>query len=411
MLLLQKMISMIDRQKIVDKVLTYKDKNIIKIITGVRRSGKSTLFDLIISKIKEQKSKKTQIIRYNFEDPEFHELLHWKTFYNNIKPKIHDSYMNYIFLDEIQEVEEFEKALNGLMLFKNVDIYLTGSNAYFLSGELATKLTGRYVETHILPLSFEEYLSAFDKEDEQKMFSRFMTDGGFPQLVDFQKSKIDVNNDYLQGIYNTVLIKDVLQRIGIADELKLRDITRFLFDTIGSVVSYRSIANTLSSSGRKISNHTVETYISSLCKAFLFYKVDRYDLKGKRILSSGNKFYCVDTGLRNFTLGKAANVDLGHILENIVFLELLRRHKQVWIGKVDDYEIDFVVETNNGEIEYYQVAYTVRDLNTLERELRPFKAIKNYHRRFLITMDNDPIASYDGIEKMFVLDWLSNYVK
>ena len=303
--------------------------------------------------------------------------------------------------------EEFEKTVNGLMLLDNVDVYLTGSNAYFLSGELATKLTGRYIEIHVLPLSFEEYMEAFEGSNEQKMFQRFMLEGGFPQLVDFQKSNIEVNNDYLQGIYNTVLMKDVVQRIGVADDLKLRDITRFLFDSIGSIVSYRSIANTLTSSGRKISNHTVETYISSLCEAFLFYKVNRYDLKGKRILSSGSKFYCVDSGLRYYALGKAANVDLGHVLENIVFLELKRRHKQVWIGKINEFEIDFVTETISGDIEYYQVAYTVREEQTLQRELRPFKAIMNYHRRYLITMDNDPITSYEGIEKINVMDWLT----
>ena len=230
---------MITRWKIVDKVLIYKDKRIIKIITGVRRSGKSTIFELLIEKIKEQASTEIQIIRYNFEDPIFSELLNWKTLYENILPKIKEKCMNYIFLDEIQEVEEFEKAVSGLLLLPNVDIYLTGSNAYFLSGELATKLTGRYIETHILPLSFAEYYSAFDEDEEEKLFQRFMVDGAFPQLVDFQKSNILLNNDYLQGIYNTVLIKDVLQRIGIADDLKLRDISRFLFDSVGSLVSYR----------------------------------------------------------------------------------------------------------------------------------------------------------------------------
>lgn len=398
---------MIARWKIVDKVLIYKDKRIIKILTGVRRSGKSTIFDLLIEKINEQASTEIQIIRYNFEDPIFSELLNWKTLYENILPKIKEECMNYIFLDEIQEVEEFEKAVSGLLLLPNVDIYLTGSNAYFLSGELATKLTGRYIETHILPLSFAEYFSAFEGEELEKLFQRFMVEGGFPQLVDFQKSNILVNNDYLQGIYNTVLIKDVLQRIGIADDLKLRDISQFLFDSVGSLVSYSSIANTLSSNGRKISNHTVESYISAFCEAFLFYKVDRYDLKGKRILTSGNKFYCVDIGLRSFALGKPAHVDLGHVLENIVFLEIKRRNKHVWIGKVNEFEIDFISETNAGEMEYYQVAYTVRDPQTLERELRPFRAIKNYHKRLLITMDNDPEASYDGILKMNVRKWLT----
>lgn len=397
---------MLSRKKLVEKVLTYQDKNVIKIVSGVRRAGKSTLFDLIIEEIQSTQSQEINVIRYNFEDPDFSEILNWKSFYDDIKPKVSQTLKNYIFLDEIQEVESFEKALNGLMLQKNVDLYITGSNAYFLSGELATKLTGRYVETHILPLSFSEYLAAFNPNDKTELFQRFIGQGGFPQLVEFQKAKIMVNNDYLQGIYNTVLIKDVLHRLGVSDDLKLKDISTFLFDSIGSMVSYNSIANTLTSSGRKITNHTVETYISALCDSFLFYKVDRFDLKGKRILSTGSKFYFVDTGLRAFALGKAANIDLGHVLENIVFLELKRRHKQVWIGKINELEIDFVVETNQGELEYYQVAYTVRDQQTLERELRSLQAVKDFHRRFLITMDNDPSASYDGIEKINAIEWL-----
>jgi predicted AAA+ superfamily ATPase len=396
---------MLSREKLVQKVLTYQNQNVIKIVSGVRRSGKSTLFDLIIEEFHSQVKEEINIIRYNFEDPIHVNLLQWNQFYDDLLPKIDSDRMNYVFLDEIQEVENFEKALNGLMLQKRVDIYVTGSNAYFLSGELATKLTGRYVETHILPLSFSEYYAAFAQLEKGAMFQRYMTQGAFPQLVAFQKAKIMVNNDYLQGLYSTVLIKDVLQRLGTTDDLKLKDITNFLFDSIGSMVSYSSIANTLTSYGRKITNHTVENYISALCDAFLFYKVDRYDLKGKRILSSGSKFYCVDVGLRAFAIGKAANIDLGHILENLVFLELKRRHKQVWVGKINDLEIDFVVETHDGDLEYYQVAYSVRNEETLQRELRSLKAIKDYHRRFLITMDNDPIASYDGIEKRYAVDW------
>lgn len=396
---------MLKRTVLVDKILKYKDQKIIKIITGVRRSGKSTLFDLVIDEI--DKTNKTNVIRYNFDDPINEELLDWKKLYESINERCIEDQKNYIFLDEIQEVNQFEKVVNGLLLKDNVDVYITGSNAYFLSGELATKLTGRYIEVHVMPLSFDEYSQAFKNEALHLVFQRYQADGGFPQLVQFQLSGISTTIDYLQGIYNTVLIKDVVQRIGVSDETKLLDITRFLFDSTGSVVSYHSIANTLTSSGRKISNHTVENYIAALCDAFLFYKVNRFDLKGKKILTSGSKFYCVDLGFRKYALGKAANVDLGHVLENIVFLELKRRCKNVWIGKVGEFEIDFVAENESGEIIYYQVAYTVREEQTLQRELRAFGSIKNHYKRILITADNDPKTSYEGIEKINIIEWLT----
>lgn len=395
---------MLKRTKLVEKILNFKDQNIIKVVTGVRRSGKSTLFDLAIEAIQSQGNE--HIIRYNFDDPSNELFLDWKNLYDNIIENCVEEAKNYIFLDEIQEVRQFEKVVNGLLLKTNTDVYITGSNAYFLSGELATKLTGRYVEIHVTPLSFEEYLPAFEHKPVNQIFQQYQTEGGFPQLVQFHQAEIQSIDDYLQGIYNTVLIKDVIQRIAVSEENKLRDITRFLFDSTGSIVSYNSIANTLSSSGRKISNHTVESYISALCDAFLFYKVNRFDLKGKKILTSGSKFYCVDLGFRKYALGKAANVDLGHVLENIVFLELKRRSKKVWIGKVGEFEIDFVTENKMGEIEYYQVAYTVREESTLQRELRPFELMKDYHKRTLITADNDPITSYEGIEKINVLEWL-----
>jgi len=397
---------MIERKKLVNKVLKYKDKKIIKVITGVRRSGKSTLFDLAINEIISTGIEPLQIFRYNFEDPSFENLLSWKLLYDDIKNRIDPIRMNYIFLDEIQEVDEFERVVNGLMLLQNVDIYLTGSNAYFLSSELATKLTGRYVEILVQPLSFSEYVGVFGDKEPIKLFNEYMTNGGFPQLIEFQKSGISANEDYLQGIYNTVIMKDVLQRVGIADKSKLYDITRFLFDSIGSLTSYRSIADIMTSAGRKISNHTAELYISALVNAFLFYKVERYDLKGKRILSSGCKYYCVDAGLRRYALGKSANTDLGHVLENIVFLELLRRNKYVWIGKANEHEIDFAAETFSGNTQYYQVAYSVREEKTLARELCPLEKIKDFNRRFIITADYDPVASYNGIERINAIDWL-----
>lgn len=398
---------LIPRKQYLDTLVRLKDKQLIKIVTGIRRCGKSTLFDLYQEYLLNNGVKRENIIRINFESPEFIELWDWLALYRFIKERLQANTMNYILLDEIQNVPDFQRAVDGLFILNNCDVYITGSNAYLLSGELATLLSGRSIEIKMLPLSFKEYLSAFtENQDLATQFRRFIQFGSFPYVLWLEEEQ-DIQA-YLEGIYTTVILKDVLTRKKIADPDMLQRVVKFLADNIGSPISATSIANTLTSHQRKVSFHTVENYLAALMDSFIFYRVQRYDIKGKQHLSTGAKYYLCDVGLRYYMLGTRPG-DFGHILENIVYLELVRRGNEVYVGKAYDTEIDFIA-IHKGEKSYYQVAYTVMELDgsdrILQRELRPLQLCKDNNQKFLLTMDNVPPVSHDGIKQRYVLDWL-----
>lgn len=393
---------MIARTEFLNELLSFKDKKLIKVISGIRRCGKSTLLDLFEERLLKIGVPKERIVHINLEEGEFDNLKTYKELYDFVNNKLIQDEMNYVMLDEVQNVENFQKACDSLFVKKNVDLYITGSNARLLSGELATLLSGRYVEIKMLPLSFKEYISARGKNDLQIKFSEYLKDGSFPYTL--QLDSANEKKAYLDGIYNTILIKDVAYHNKISDIPMLVDIVKFMFSIVGSEVSSTNIANTMTSKGRKISVPTVESYLKALTDAFILYKAERYDIKGKQILASGAKYYVADTGLRYFLLG-SKNADVGHLLENIVYLELLRRGCKVSVGKIGNTEIDFVAENQN-DTKYYQVAWSAVDEETLKRELRPLESVKDHNAKYLLTMDFVPSASHNGIKQMNVLDWL-----
>ena len=393
---------MINRDNYLNKLIRFKDKELIKVVTGIRRCGKSTLFDLYINYLLQNGVKQEQIIRLNLEDPVFYELDDYLKLYNYIKDKMKKDKMNYIFIDEVQNVKEFQKAVDGLYIQKNTDIYITGSNAYLLSGELATLLSGRYIEIKMLPLSFKEYRLALPDENIDRLYQKYISRGSFPYTLKLED--VDDIDMYIKGIYDSIVLKDIMARKNFQDMQMLQSIINFMLDNIGNLYSTNKIADTMTSNGRKISVHTVESYLTALTESFILYKATRYDVKGKQYLKTGDKYYVADLGLRYFLLGRKEQ-GRGHILENVVYLELSRRGYDVYIGKVDDCEVDFVAINSKG-IEYYQVSETVRDENTLSRELRPLDMIKDHYPKYLLTMDLDPETSYNGIRKINVLDWL-----
>lgn len=392
---------MVERKEYLEKLKKWKDKDLIKVITGIRRCGKSTLFELYIDYLKSMGVKDNHIIFINLENPD-NEFENYKELYKYVKEKVKDENQYYVFLDEIQNISEFQKAVDGLYIIKNIDVYITGSNAYLLSGELATLLTGRYIEIKMFPLSFEEYLSYYKKEPDEKTYLDYINRSSFPYALKLEEeSEID---DYLDALYNTIILKDIAQRKKIADTSMLRTIAKFMFDNIGNCLSIKKIADTLTSEGRSISVHTVESYLDALVESYVFNKVSRFDIKGKQYLQSGEKYYATDVTMRYALLGRR-NIDAGHILENIVYLELIRRGYKVYIGKTSEKEVDFVAENKEG-FTYFQVAYTTREAETLTRELKPLQEIKDHYPKYILTMDLDPKADYDGIKKINVLDWL-----
>lgn len=396
---------MIERTEYLKELIDFKDKDLIKVVTGIRRCGKSTLFDLYIDYLKNNGIEESQIIQINLEEPEY-QFETYMDLYNYVKERLEPNKKNYVFLDEVQNVIEFQKAVDGLYVKKNVDLYITGSNAFLLSGELATLLSGRYVEIKMLPLSFKEYVSAFDDKIElHDKLLNYIKYGGLPQTVELFKDNPDMIGRYLDGVFSTVVYKDIMIRNNINDKLILESVIKYIFDNIGSAITTKKISDTLTSMNRTTSNHTVENYITSFLESFLIYKVDRYDVKGKVHLASGYKYYGVDMGIRNYLLGKKAGQDMGHLLENIVYLELLRRGYKVYTGKVDNLEIDFVAENHEG-LKYYQVALTVRDEETLQRELKSLQKTGDHYPKYLLTMDQDLNADYNGITKLNVIDWL-----
>ena len=397
--------NIVERTEYIEELKKWKDKNLIKVVTGIRRCGKSTLFRLYIEYLRGLKIDDKHIISINLESLDY-DFKDYRELYNYIMSKIKDDKKHYVFLDEIQNIEEFQKAVDGLYIKENIDIYITGSNAFLLSGELATLLTGRYVEIKMLPLSFKEYVSGFENNiNYQSLFLEYMKNGGMPGVLSILDLDIDGINTYLDSIFSTVIVKDIMARNKIVNKTLLENIIKFIFDSIGSVISTKKISDTLTSKGISISNHTVENYIRSFVESYLIYKAEKFDVKGKKLLSRDYKYYVVDTGLRSYLLGKKADSDMGHILENIVYLELLRRGYRVYVGKVNNTEIDFVAENRDG-IKYFQVALTVRDEKVLERELRSLKNTEDHYPKYLITMDMDLTADYEGITKINIIDWL-----
>jgi len=396
---------MIARQEYLENLIRFRDKQLIKVVTGIRRCGKSTLFELYQEYLKADGVSDEQIISVNLEDGEYEDIETSKQLYAYVNERLLPDKKMYIFLDEVQRVGEFQKAVDSLYVKKNCDVYITGSNAYLLSGELATLLSGRYIEIKMLPLSFKEYVSAFPKDTSvDRLYADYTQNSAFPYTLELDKPKD--RRQYLQGIYDTIVLKDIVARRKFPDVEMLKSVVRFMLHNVGNICSTKSIADTMTSAGRKISVHTVESYLSALTDSFILYKIGRYDVKGKQYLKTGDKYYAADVGLRYALLG-SKKADLGHILENVVFLELLRRGYEVYIGKVGNTEVDFVAVGDEGE-EYYQVAYTVIDADgkTLERELAPLDAINDHNPKYLLTMDYTPLTSHNGIKQINVLDWL-----
>ena len=392
------------REAYLNKLIALKDKQLIKVITGVRRSGKSTLLEIFQEYLVGHGIEREQIISINFEDYEYRYLRNPDQLYQYIKERLSENSYTYIFLDEIQHVDNFQEVVDGLYIKKNVDIYITGSNANMLSGELATLLSGRYVEISILPLSFKEYAeNVADNKTLMQKYNDYITYGSFPYVLELEKNPGEVQ-DYIEGIYNTVVVKDIIGRKRVTDPMMLESIVLFTLDNIGNQLSTKKIADTMTSAGRKIDVRTVEKYINSLQECYILYQARRYNIKGKQLLRSLEKYYAVDMGLRYAMLGSKA-FDVGHALENVVYLELLRRGYKVYVGKVDELEVDFVAVKPQG-ITYFQVSATVRDSKTLERELASLKAINDSHPKYLLTLDEDPDANYDGIIRTNVLNWL-----
>lgn len=396
---------LIKRKEYLQQLINWRDKKVIKVITGVRRCGKSTLMDLYKSCLLEQGVANEQIISINFEDYDYIDLLEPRNFYAYVKERIlSDGRMTYFFFDEIQNVKDFERVVDSLYIKPNVDIYITGSNAYMLSSELATLLSGRYVEIKMLPLSFKEYVEVSGDEHElPRKYRNYIETSSFPYVLDM-KQDARVIREYLNGIYNTIVVKDITQRNRFPDTMMLESVLRFAYDKIGNILSTKKIADTMTSDGRKIDTKTVEKYLNALMESYMLYQCKRYNIKGRQYLKTLDKYYAVDMGMRKVLLGSKA-MDAGHILENIVYLELLRRGYDVYIGKVDDLEVDFVAMDDKG-MTYYQVSATVRDEKTLKRELASLQSINDHYPKILLTLDDDPEMEYTGIRKINALDWL-----
>lgn len=393
----------IERTEYLNKLIEYKDKQLIKVITGIRRCGKSTIMEIYRDWLSKHGVDNDHIIYINFEDFDFYELRDPLRLYEYIKPKICTTGNTYVFFDEIQHVKDFPDVVNSLNLKRNIDLYITGSNAYMLSSQIATLLSGRYIEISMLPLSFKEYVNAIgSKGNLQKAYMQYITHSSFPYTLELDS----INNitEYLNGVYNTIVVKDIISRKRLQDPMMLESVIRFAADNIGNLLSTKRIADLMSAEGRKIDQKTVERYLSSLCETFFIYEAKRYNIKGKQLLKTLGKYYLVDIGMRRMLLGSRA-FDVGRILENIVYLELLRRQKRVYIGKNDNLEVDFVTSDENGLV-YYQVAATVRDKATLERELKSLQTINDQYPKFILTLDEDPVADYDGIKRINALEWL-----
>lgn len=396
-----------NRDLYLNQLIQFKDKKLIKVITGLRRSGKSTLLSLFENHLITSGVDRNNIIRMNFESFEFDEITNYKELHTYINERILDpNKRHYILLDEVQQVFSWERVINSFLVDANVDIFITGSNAYLLSSELSTLLSGRYVEIKMQPLSFKEYIEFLDSDKEMNLpekFNQYLEYGGLPTIVELLDNP-DTIGPFLEGIYNTVLMKDVIERNGVRDAALLESILKFIAANIGSIVSTKKISDYLTSSGRKTTSDTIDNYLKMLENAFIIYKANRYDLKGKMFLKTLEKYYIVDIGIRNKLIG-LRNTDYGHVLENIVYLELLRRGYEVSIGKIGSLEVDFVASKPNEKI-YYQVSATIMDEKTRERELRPLESISDNYPKYILTMDQTVFNDYSGIRVKNIIDFL-----
>jgi len=398
----------IKRKEYLDKIIALKDKQIIKVVTGVRRCGKSTLLELFQEYLHNNGVADEQIVAVNLEDYDYEELCEPKNLHTYIKERLVKGKMTYVFIDEVQRCKEFPKVVDSLYIKDNVDLYLTGSNAELLSSEIATLISGRYIEISMLPLSFKEFVEGTGNSDNlSQKYREYLETSSFPYAINLQNQPKEINS-YLEGLYNTIVVKDISSRRKISDTMMLESVVRFVFDNIGSPLSTKKIADTMTSAGRKIDVKTVEKYLSALMESFIVYQATRYNIKGKQHLKTLEKYYAVDIGLRYMLLG-SRSTDIGHILENIIYLELIRRGYEVYVGKVDELEVDFVAVEHNRTI-YYQVAATVRDESTLQRELAPLQKINDHYQKFILTLDEDPEADYDGIRRINALEWLMGNV-
>ena len=398
------MVKRLERIEYLQKLIYFKDKQLIKVVTGVRRCGKSTLLEIFQDYLKANGTDASQILTINLENFDFFALHNPESLHTYIKKRLQPDKMTYIFIDEIQHCAEFPTVIDSLYIRNNVDIYVTGSNAYMLSGEIATLLSGRYVEIKMLPLSFKEYVKATDGANNlSQSYRNFIRHGAFPYTLALGNNEGAIR-EYLEGIYNTIVVKDIATRKKISDTMMLESVTRFLFSSSGSPVSTKKIADTMTSSGRKIDVKTIERYLDGLMESYIVYQVKRFNIRGKQYLKTLEKYYVVDIGMRYMLLG-TGGTDVGHILENIVYLELMRRGCEVFIGKIDDLEVDFVARNQKG-IHYIQVAASVRDESTLARELASLQRITDNYPKVILTLDDDPEADYDGIHRMNALDWL-----
>ena len=397
------------RKHYLDKLSVLKDKNFIKVATGVRRCGKSTLMSQFQELLRHE-NPNVSIMAINMDMPEFRFLAdkNWKEIYDYIIKNLNPKEINYVFIDEVQNVPEFEKLLEGLYVNPKIDLYVTGSNAFLLSSELATLLTGRAFEINVLPFSFSEYLEFTEKNtNPDRAFAEYIQTGGFPEAVRLSAEGNFFVTEYLQTVFRNIFENDISFRHTIYGEESYQEVVNFLIDSIGSPVSAGNIAKVLTANKKKIDNKTVSKYINSLVESYLFYKVNRFDIRGKQHLATQEKYYLVDLGFRTSLLGKELVSDAGHLLENVVYLELIRRNNQVWIGKVNQFEVDFIVRNNDGYTQYIQVSQTVQDKATLERELKPLNMISDHFEKLLITMDYDT-GTYNGIKKVNAIDWLQN---
>ena len=395
---------LIQREEYLNKLIALKDKKIIKVVTGVRRCGKSKLLEMYRKWLLEQGVEEERIVSINFEDLDFEDLTDYKKLHTYLKEHLVKDNMTYIFLDEIQNVEQFPKVVDSLYIKDNVDIYITGSNAHMLSSEIATLLSGRYIQIEMLPLSFKEYMiSTGSMNDRGIKYVDYLQNSSFPYTLELEGQSDEIRS-YLEGLYNTIVVKDIINHSKIFEPRMLKSILKFIFDNIGNPLSSKKIADTMTSSGRRIDTRTVEKYLNALTESYIIYQAKRYNIKGKQYLKTLEKYYVVDIGLRLMLFG-SKQIDAGRILENIVYLELLRRGYDVYVGKVDEFEVDFVAQNGKGTT-YFQVALSVRDEKTLERELRSLRAIKDHYPKILLTMDDDPEVHYDGIRRINARDWL-----
>ena len=397
---------MIERNEYLDVLKRFKDKQLIKVITGLRRCGKSTLLEMFKEYLLNNGILDEQIISINLEDLKYNYITDYMSLYNFINDNLKINKKNYIFIDEVQKIDEFQKAVDSLYIKKNVDIYITGSNANLLSSELSTLLSCRYIEIKMLPLSFKEYKSVYKELSNDELYRKYISFGSLPYTIN-----LDTEDDvsmYISSIYNDIIIKDVMTRKKITDESMLKSIANFALDNIGNLVSTNNIANTMTNDGRAINVRTVEKYLEGFVESFFLYKASRYDIKGKQYLKTGEKYYVSDLGLRYFVLGRKIG-DYGHILENIVYLELLRRGYDVYIGKFDEYEVDFVAINKDGKT-YFQVAETLigtdNNIKILERELKSLRKIDDNYEKIILTLDKTPLANEEGIKIQNVLEWL-----